>query len=158
MNHNDKRAIIEQLLDHWQDFVLPNVGGVKGDGQEGIGIVFASGMGSYPSVRELDRILGVLERTVPNHFKHLRGFYGSEWRTADVATKIRAANGKLVDGVARKRMRVVPGWVLLRMVDRALDMLCALWDHGVVLELPPALNRKLREFTDQDGTHLTEAA
>ena len=158
VTYAEKRKTIEQLLDHWEDFILPSVGVTPSAGEEGTGILFASGMGSYPSVRELDRCLGVLAAKLPNHFRHLRGFYASEWRTTDVASKIRAANGKMVDAVVRQRVRVVPGWVTWRIVDRGLDVVVALWDPLVVLELPPALRRKLREFTDQDGTHLTEAA
>lgn len=160
MDYKTKRTIIEGLLDHWEDFTLPSVGGnVWGTG-EGIGIVFTSGMGSYPSVVELDRCLGVLRVKVPNHFKHLRGHYSSEWRTADMVAKIASPSNprKMIETTVRRRVRVVPGWVTWRIVDHALDMLVALWDPGVVLELPPALNRKLREFTDGEGTHLTEAA
>jgi hypothetical protein len=146
VNYEQKRHTIESLLDHWEDFVLPNVGGITklSDG-EGLGLVFASGMGRYPSVVELDRCLGVLRVKVPQHFKHLRGFYSSEWRVVEEATKIRSASGKMVDAVVRKRRRVVPGWVTWRLVDHGLDMVVALWDSGVVLELPPALNRRLRE-------------
>lgn len=158
MTYGEKRKTIETLMDHLEDYVLPSVGVAPAGGVEGTGILFASGMGSYPSVKELDRILGQLKATVPNHYAHLRGFYSAEWRTTTRPGKIRSAQGKMVVVDTRVRERVVPSWVVWRIVDHALDMLVALWDYGVVLELPPALNRKLREFVDGEGTHLTEAA
>lgn len=158
MTYEQKRAVIESLLDHWQDFILPSVGVAKGDG-EGLGILFGSSMASYPSVVELNRCLAVLEAKLPNHFNHLKGWYAAEWRTVDAAAKKRDAHGRMVPTVIRQRERVVPGWVTWRLVDRALDMVVALWGSTVVLELPPALNRKLRETVSESGEPAwTEAA
>lgn len=158
MNYQQKRALIEQLMDHWEDFYLPSPSGVStGDG-ESLGVAFVSGMSRYPSVAELGRCLGLCKRMAPRHYAHLVGFYRAEWRTVTRLQKRRTQSGKTAEEPTRVRERIVPRWVEEKLVDRALDFLVGVWDFAVVLELPPALNRKLREMTDHEGTHLTEAA
>lgn len=118
---------------------------------------------------------------IPVHHRHLLAYTAyAEWRTVDRPVKRRDARGRWVDDIERVRERVVPPWVSVRIVESAVDMILGLWRRprqdcegcydgksgwhveacGVHarLELPPALRLKLREFTDQDGTHLTEAA
>ena len=157
LDYQERRRILEKLLDHWHDFVLPSPSG-QSAADEPLGFAFTSGMANHPSVRELDRCLGVLRDKMPGHYAHVCAWYASEWRTTEKPVKKRNAAGKMVDDIARVRVRVVPKWVVWRMVDRGLDIILALWGQETVLEEPPALVRKLREFTDQDGTHLTEAA
>lgn len=164
MDYTQKRATLEALLDHWEDFfAYDESGAVRGreldpDRPMPKNWTLMSSMSRYPSVVELVRVVAQLQRMCRGHYRHLAAYYGSEWRTVDRPVRRRGANGKLVDDIARARERVVAPWVVWGMVDRALDFLVGTWDFGVALELPPALNRKLRETTDRDGTHLTEAA
>lgn len=174
MEYKQKRQMIEQLLDHWEDFYLPSPSGVSSGDGESLGMAFVSGMSRYPSVVELARCLELTRRMAPRHYAHLIGFYRAEWKTKTLTKRVRDAAGDYVskpilsrvhqeDGTwelvpSRVRERVVPRWVEEKLVDRALDFLVGVWDFKVVLELPPALNRKLREMTDHEGTHLTEAA
>ena len=167
MTYQEKRRLVEQLLDHWRDYFDPASNGQPshGDG-EPLGIALLSSMARHPSVVELSRILELCRRMAPGHYKHLAGWYGAEWRVVRALetdsrgrTKLHPVTGRpLTDPDPKKmrRERVVPSWVVWRMVDRALDFVCCAWDSGVPLELPLALNRKLRPLADADGW--TEAA
>lgn len=137
-------------MDHWEDFFEFGVG-TAGTG-EGDGVARVSSMASYPSVVELVRCVELCKRMAENHYKHLIGFYRSEWRTVTKMERRLAQSGKSSLEPTRGRERVVPGWVNERMVDRALDFLVGVWNMGVTLELPPALVRKLRPLAaDEEG-------
>jgi hypothetical protein len=159
MKAMSRRDRIVFLLDHWEDFFEQASSG-------GLVIVddqtrrmsddwtLLSSMSRHPSVVELGRCLELCRRMAKGHYNHLRAFYGSEWRTIDRPVKKRNAHGKLVDDTARVRERVVPAWVVMRMVERATDFVAGSFRGEP--EIPVAWDRKLRPLADSDGW--TEAA
>jgi hypothetical protein len=149
VEYKQKRQTIEGLMDHLEDFFEVGVG-TAGSG-DGDGVARISSMASYPSVVELVRCLELCRRMAKGHYDHLVGFYRSEWRTVTIMERRRNQSGKTSLEPSRQRERVVPRWVNERMVDRALDFLVGVWDHDVVLELPPALTRKLRPLASEEG-------
>lgn len=90
-------------------------------------------MARHPSVVELGRCLGALSGACPNHYRHLRGFYASTWRVVR-QPKTRIVKGRTVRLEANpskpedwdyERQRIVPSWVLRRMVELAVIGLAA---------------------------------
>lgn len=152
---DERRRVLGELLDSWGEFFfeLADNGSVKGDDPDramGEDWTLFSSMSRWPAVVELRKCLALCERMGPSHHRHLMGFYNSEWRTIDRPIKKRNAHGKLVSDIARVRERVVPSWVVPRMVEHALDFLLGVWDTDVALELPPPLMKTLREYVNPD--------
>lgn len=124
MRQMTKRERIEFLLDHRTDFYDPagtNTGGVS----EGIGLTLMPRMSRHPSVRELERCIESLRTTAKGHCSHMLAFYGAEWRIAWVPVKAKKGRVVLADNGRPEtepiRQRIVPGWVLPRMVERGVD-------------------------------------
>lgn len=180
-DYEDRRRTIESLLDHFEHYFQLG-GSLAGGTGSGDGPSLSS-MASSPPVVELLRCMELCRRMAPNHYKHLIGHYGAEWRLVDETVMVPSPMNpqKLIPAPTRKRERVVPSWVAWRLVDRAVDFLLGVWRFPppsceacssrdplvrcgvhVRLELPYALRaaqaRRLVEFVDQDGPHLTEAA
>jgi hypothetical protein len=119
-----KRERIEFLLDHRGDFYDP-AGTNAGGESEGIGLTLMPRMSRHPSVKELERCIELLRATARGHCTHMLAYYGAEWRI--VWTPVKAKKGRMVladDGrpeMAPERRRIVPAWVLPRMVERGVD-------------------------------------
>lgn len=114
------------MLDHRNDFYDPDgATSATGIDRGAAGVALLPKMSRHPSVVELERCISLLRATAKNHCAHMLAFYGCEWRTVWVPVK--TGNGKWVvnaDGSRQtrpERRRVVPGWVLVRMVERGVD-------------------------------------
>lgn len=164
--HKQRCAIVIELLDNWRNFYLEPAQSVQGfasdDPDRKVTLkdwtVFSS-MGKDSTVVELARCLEKRQRQSPNHYRHLIAFtVYAEWRLVNTTVKVLNAQRKLVDKPERIRERIVPRWVVPRMVELATIGIVFDWDRKVKLRLPPALTGKLDEFTDQHGTHVTDRA
>lgn len=165
-DHQQKAATVISLLDHWRDFFHEPAQSVAGFAVDDPGrtvdlrdwTVFSS-MSRDKTVVELARCLERRQRLSPNHYRHLVAFtVYAEWRLVNTTVKVLNAQRKLVDKPERIRERIVPRWVLPRMVDLCVVGIVFDWDRSVKLRLPPALTGRLDEFTDQNGTHITDRA
>lgn len=165
--HQQRCAIVIELLDNWRNF-YDEPASIIGDGISSTGDVdrpmpetwtLFSTMGRWPAVVELRRCLELRQRQSPGHYKHLVAYsIKAEWRLIDKPIKVRNAHGKWVEKMDRVKERVVPRWISPRMVELAVIGIVFDWDRKVPLTLPPAMTRRLGEFTDQHGTHVTERA
>lgn len=158
----ERRHVLTELLDNWRNFFdEPAASGlvVVDDQTRETSADWSlfSTMQRWPSVVEMRRCVELMARMAPGHYRHLMAYTAYvEWRLVDRPVKRMNAHRKLVDDVERVRARIVPSWILLQMVERALDFVLGVWSREVPLELPPALVRKLRPLADSDGW--TEAA
>jgi hypothetical protein len=165
-NEQARRETLLQLLDHWRDFFCEPSGSGQASSDDDGRMLAAdwslfSSMARWSSVVEMKRCVDLLEglcrHTERSHHAHLMAYScKADWRLAEVPVKRRDAKGKWIVELQRQRVRLVPGWVVLRMVDRAVDFILCMWSQDVPLELPPALTLKLRPLADADGW--TEAA
>jgi hypothetical protein len=156
-----RRTTITTLLDHWNDFHFERSddGGSNGDDPDremDPEWTLFSRMSKHPSVAELRLCLALCARMGPRHYKHLAGFYRSEWRNVDRLVKRRDHRGRMVNDTQRVRERVLPSWIERPLVEHAIDFLLGVWNLDVPLELPKPLQQKLRPLADSDGW--TEAA
>lgn len=185
MTVEQQRATLIELLDHWRDFFDEPAQSTQvlttDDEKTSEEWSLFSSMAFWPAVVELARCVEVARDRWPTHTGHLLAFTAyADWRLTDKPTKIRNAHGKLVwaDPVPRVRERVTPAWVSERKAMLVIDGIRALvwrWPRGdcgscrdasaalpcpdhTPLTLPPPLRSRLHEFTDQHGTHFTEAA
>lgn len=183
MDYREKRALIEQLMDHWEDFFSVASSGQlvteEPDPTKKVELkdftVFST-MSRHHSVVELRRCLEVLRTKLPKHYAVIAGFYGAERKGAWSTRQVKTRNGKLVREPVRVQARIVPSWIggpkvprclevdcpcggeMSRMLCRSHDVLLGLWGR-VRLELPQPLERKLRPFMSEEGVEgWTEAA
>lgn len=106
-----KRDKIVYLLDHWDDLFDPNVTSPQGSPGDGSGVGLMPAMCHHPSVRELERCLGLLRVSAPVQFSHLMATHTAEWRIRVDLVRVRRERG-LTELVERRvRERLVPRWV-----------------------------------------------
>lgn len=105
------------LLDSWDVIWGPFVGSAFGGGGSGLppGL---SLLARHSGVRELDRALGVLERSDLSSFRHVKAYRcGVEWRCTWRQVRVRRPRGKGYEVVQRRvREPIVPSWVDVRKV------------------------------------------
>lgn len=178
MERDERRRILIELLEHWDDFFAiadTSARLTTTETGDGPGIPVISALSRHASVVELARVLDVCKSMAPGTYKHLRARFQAETRLVEKPTKRRDALGRMVDAVERVREPIVPRWVYYemrdpawssgqrerfnierhnRMVERGIDFLAGAFNGQP--ELPLALTRKLRPLADADGW--TEAA
>lgn len=114
-----KREKIVFLLEHWDELFDPSVTSPQGSPGDGSGVGLMPAMCHHPSVRELDRCLGVLKSVAPVQFSHLMATHTAEWRIRVDHVRVRRERG-LTEVVERRvRERLVPRWVDAGKVRRA---------------------------------------
>ena len=108
------------LLDHWSVIFDPDCVSPWGSPGDGSGVALLPLMSRHPSVRELDRVLGLLFRVDAGDYRHLRAYRcGVEWRTVDRLVRVRRPHRRGFEVVSRRvREPVVPSWVRPGRVER----------------------------------------
>jgi len=114
-----RRDRILTLLDHYNDYFTTLGAGTPTGG--GDGIPGLPSMSQHASVVELVRCLDLLLVRAPKHYQHAKAFYCCEKRQVPARLKVVGPQGKrvTVDGWAVER--IVPRWVRLERVRRAVE-------------------------------------
>jgi len=139
----DDLAKIRFLLSHWRDIWESPLQG-PGYGGSDDSVPMLPEVAKHPTVRELDRCLGVLFVVEPVNYRHLRaGVVSVEWRIARVQRTFKLPSGKKEKLWVREREPLVPDWVQPERVEQG-ELFLADEFEGIPY-LPKPLWRSLTE-------------